>query len=64
MTPEIQAYNWVWAAIDSCETDFHFKGADILIELFKRMFPDGEEDILRLEQLRVDKWNEKHYIIS
>ncbi len=54
MTPAQQSYNRVYAWIASSETNFHFLACDVLIELFKKQYPDEEVLAAMLNELKKD----------
>jgi hypothetical protein len=56
-------YTWLFNIIESCNNDFHFDCADVLITLFSVKYGDtGNVSGLRL--LRQDKWNSVHTILT
>ena len=57
-----ETYAWVYKIIESCNKDFHFECADVLISLFSAKF--GESDMVSgLRLLRLNKWNSIHTIL-
>jgi len=58
-TPQ-EAYVWVCNVLHSCENDFHFESAGILIELFRRKYPDERERKQMLTDLLYDKIQDKN----
>jgi hypothetical protein len=54
-----EAYTWIDKIIQSCNKDFHFDCADILISLFKTKYADVGR-VSRLRLLRQNKWNAVH----
>lgn len=60
INPEQVAYNSVYLWIDSCITEFHFKAAGTLIELFGKQFPDMVAMKMNLIDLYHDKYSEIH----
>lgn len=56
MTTAQEMYVWVQGIIHSCETYFHFKSADVLIELYGLQFPDNPEMKAMLKELKDDKY--------
>ncbi len=55
-------YTWVYNIVESCNNDFHFDCADVLISLFSVKY--GETDkVSGLRQLRQNKWNSVHTIL-
>jgi hypothetical protein len=56
-------YTWVFNIIESCNNDFHFDCADILISLFKIKYgnTDRVSELLSLWQTR---WNAVHAILK
>ena len=56
------AYTWVYHIIESCNNDFHFECADVLISLFSVKYGDAEK-VSGLESLRQNKWNAVHTIL-
>lgn len=56
-------FEWITKVIATCNNDFHFSGVDRLIELFEERFNDPE-DTLRLQLLKVQRWNEIHVILT
>ena len=63
MTPKQEAYIWIQNIIDSCNNDFHFGGADKLIELFDAIHKDDQLTTL-LQLQRNEHWNTIHSILS
>jgi hypothetical protein len=58
--PQQLAYNSVYSWVDSCVTDFHFKAAGTLIELFGKQFPDMVAMKMNLIDLYHDKYLESN----
>ncbi len=55
-------YTWVYNIVESCNNDFHFDCADVLISLFSVKY--GETDkVSGLRLLRQNKWNSVHTIL-
>jgi hypothetical protein len=57
-----ETYTWIYNIIESCNNDFHFDSADLLISLFNIKYGDPEM-ISELKLLRQDKWNTVHTIL-
>jgi hypothetical protein len=57
-----QTFTWTANIIKSCNNDFHFDCADVLISLFKTKFGDNDL-VLQLKELREDKWVSIHGIL-
>lgn len=57
-----QTFTWTYNIIKSCNNDFHFDCADVLISLFKVKFGDSDM-VLQLRQLRENKWVSIHGIL-
>jgi hypothetical protein len=55
-------YTWVYNIIESCNNDFHFDGADVLISLFSDRYRDADK-VSGLRLLRQNKWNAVHTIL-
>lgn len=55
-------YEWVYNIIESCNNDFHFDCADVLISLFNIKFRDTDM-VSGLKLLRENKWNAVHSIL-
>jgi len=55
-------YTWVYNIIESCNNDFHFNCADVLISLFSVKYGESDE-ALGLRLLRQHKWNSVHSIL-
>jgi hypothetical protein len=55
-------YTWVYNIIESCNNDFHFNCADVLISLFSVKYGDTDE-ASGLKVLRQNKWNSVHTIL-
>lgn len=49
-------FSWVSHVIESCNNEFHFACADILISLFAAKYGNAEM-VSRLKMLREQKWN-------
>jgi len=58
-----ETYNWVFNIIDSCNNDFHFDCAYVLISLFKIKYGDSDK-IAELGSLWQTKWNAVHAILK
>ena len=56
-------YTWVYNIIESCNNDFHFDCADVLISLFSIKYGDTDR-VLGLRLLRQNKWNTVHTIFN
>jgi hypothetical protein len=56
-------YTWLYNIIESCNSDFHFDCADVLIALFNSRYSDAEK-AEELKLLRSDKWNKVHSILQ
>ena len=56
-------FEWIVKVIATCNNDFHFEGVDRLIELFNERYNDAD-DTLRLQLLKVRRWNEIHVILT
>lgn len=57
-----KSFAWLTNIIESCNNDFHFSCADVLISLFKLKY--GDDDLItRLDELRNQKWNSIHGIL-
>lgn len=57
-----KTFTWTYNVIRSCNNDFHFDCADVLISLFKVKY--GESDMFhQLNELRTDKWIAIHGIL-
>jgi len=54
-------YMWVFNIVESCNHDFHFGCADVLISLFKIKYGDSDR-VSELASLRQTKWNTIHAI--
>jgi hypothetical protein len=57
-----ETYTWVYNIIESCNNDFHFDCADVLISLFNIKY-GNRDGVLELELLRQNKWNAVHAIL-
>lgn len=57
-----QTFTWTYNIIKSCNNDFHFDCADVLISLFKVKYGDSDM-VLQLRQLRENKWVSIHGIL-
>jgi hypothetical protein len=57
-----QTFTWTYNIIKSCNNDFHFDCADVLISLFKVKYGDSDM-VLQLKQLRENKWVSIHGIL-
>ena len=55
-------YIWVYNIIESCNNDFHFDCADVLISLFKIKYSNTDK-VLELRLLWQTKWNKVHSIL-
>lgn len=58
-----ELFDWIIKIIESCTDDFHFEGADRVIELFNDKFKD-EEMYFELKMSRTEKWNQIHAIVK
>jgi len=58
-TEPTSAYEWVKAIIESCESEFHFNSAGILVDLFKKQYPEEKDKKGLLVDLLYDKIQEK-----
>ncbi len=58
-TEPTTAYQFVHDIIESCKTDFHFESAGILIDLFKKKYPDEMGSRQSLIDLLYDKIQER-----
>jgi len=57
-----KTFTWTYNVIRSCNNDFHFDCADVLISLFKVKY--GESEMFhQLNELRADKWIAIHGIL-
>jgi hypothetical protein len=57
-----KTYTWTYNIIRSCNNDYHFDCADVLIDLFATKY--GDNDMLqRLRELRQHKWASVHMIL-
>lgn len=57
-----QTYTWACNVIRSCNNDYHFESADVLIDLFARKY--GETPMVHeLKELRQYKWVSLHGIL-
>ncbi|MEJ7625534.1 MAG: hypothetical protein WKF35_01630 [Ferruginibacter sp.] len=59
---EQQSFTWTYNVIKSCNNDFHFDCADVLISLFKVKYGDSDM-VLQLKELRENKWVSIHSIL-
>jgi hypothetical protein len=59
--PEIEA--WIKRIIDSCENTFHFEGAQVLINKFKKICKK-ESDWIEVQDYFNVKYNKVHGIIN
>ena len=57
-----ETYTWVYNIIESCNNDFHFDCADVLISLYNIKYGDTDR-VLGLKLLRQNKWNSVHSIL-
>ena len=55
-------YTWVYNIIESCNNDFHFDCADVLISLFSTKYGNTDE-AAGLMLLRQNTWNSVHTIL-
>ncbi|MGH2649419.1 MAG: hypothetical protein ACRDE8_17695 [Ginsengibacter sp.] len=55
-------YTWIHNIIESCNHDFHFECADVLISLFSIKYGETES-VTELRTLRQNKWNNVHAIL-
>ncbi len=49
-------YRWLFNIVESCNNDFHFNCADVLISLFKIKYGDSDR-VSELKTIRQRKWN-------
>ena len=56
-------YTWVFNIIESCNNDFHFDCADILISLFKIKYGNTDR-VSELRSLWQTRWNAVHAILK
>ena len=56
-------YTWVFNIIESCNNDFHFDCADILISLFKIKYGNTDR-VSELRSLWQTRWNTVHAILK
>ncbi len=57
-----KTFTWTYNVIRSCNHDFHFDCADVLISLFKVKY--GESEMYhQLKELRTNKWILIHGIL-
>ncbi|MDP4282949.1 MAG: hypothetical protein Q8891_00880 [Bacteroidota bacterium] len=56
-------YLWVYNIIESCNNDFHFGCADILISLFVNKYKEADR-VSALKLIREDKWNAVHSVLT
>lgn len=57
-----EAYAWLYNIIESCDKDFHFECADVLISLFSAKYR-APDMVSGLRQLRKAKWDYIHSIL-
>ena len=57
-----ETYTWVFNIVESCNNDFHFDCADVLISLFKIKYGNTER-VSELKSLWQSKWNAVHAIL-
>jgi hypothetical protein len=57
-----ETYTWVFNIIGSCNNDFHFDCADVLISLFKIKYGNTER-VSELKSIWQSKWNAVHAIL-
>ena len=57
-----ETFTWIYNIIESCNNDFHFDCADVLVSLFSVKYGDTDR-VLGLQLLRQDKWNSVHSIL-
>ena len=57
-----ETYSWVYNIIESCNNDFHFDCADVLISLYNIQYGDTDR-VLALRLLQENKWNSVHTIL-
>ncbi|MEO6583767.1 MAG: hypothetical protein ABIO05_05555 [Ferruginibacter sp.] len=57
-----KTFTWTYNVIRSCNNDFHFDCADILISLFKVKYGDSEL-FDELKTLRENRWIAVHAIL-
>jgi hypothetical protein len=58
-----ETYTWVFNIITSCNNDFHFNCADVLITLFKIKYGNTDK-VSELTSLWQTRWNEVHAILN
>jgi len=56
-------YTWAFNIIESCNNDFHFDCADILISLFKIKYGNTDR-VSELRSLWQTRWNAVHAILK
>ena len=57
-----ETFTWIYNIIESCNNDFHFDCADVLVSLFNVKYGDADR-VTGLKLLRQDKWNSVHSIL-
>ena len=57
-----ETFTWIYNIIESCNNDFHFDCADMLISLYKSKYEDTDR-VSELILLRQNKWNSIHTIL-
>lgn len=57
-----KTFTWTYNVIKSCNNDFHFDCADVLISLFKVKYGETER-FHQLTELRTNKWIAIHGIL-
>lgn len=57
-----ETYRWLYNIVASCNNDFHFKAADVLISLFIEKYGDNE-NAQSLKELRQNRWINVHTIL-
>jgi hypothetical protein len=57
-----ETYTWVYNIFESCNNDFHFVCADVLISLFNVKYGDTVK-VSELSLFRQNKWNSVHSIL-
>jgi len=58
-----ELYDWIVRIIDTCCHDFHFEAVDNLIALYYERVKDDNKKT-ELELLRINKWNDIHFILT
>jgi hypothetical protein len=57
-----KTFNWMYNIIGSCNNDFHFNCADVLISLFTMKYGENEMTS-KLKELRQTRWVQVHTIL-